>query len=389
MKLLFIFDNTIYSIIKAVFNFITHSKGLYIRLGIILNLFLSSCEVQNIAPQEVKINLAFDSNMVFFIQRSNENRGQYDFLATIDSSIKKAEIKFINELGGTPTDWQALKYNENSKQLSGQFNLVAGGYKQQIRFYNPQNQLISEYFLDQKVSIGEVFATIGHSLVEGQDPYFLMDYDLDWVNMVLWDAIEDTKPNPSFWGKMANSLMNKFQVPIMVYNCGIGGSSSYEWGKSAIGEKFDSGIFDWEKRYPFKFFEDQINTKIKKSGIRAILVIHGENDWDDSEELILESTKLYVQKTRELFNLDKLSFIFAKSLQPLQLANQKQILSAHNRILSEIPYSFNGPDLTLIKDRWDGTHFDFMGLEKAASSWANVFDDNFFKVSSPLLKSME
>ena len=389
MKLLVIFDYYIYPIIKAVFIFFSNSLRLFILLGIILNLFLSSCEVQNIVPQEVKIDLEFDSKMVFFIQRSNENRGHYDFLATINSSIKKAEIKFINELGGSPTDWQALDYNENSRQLSGQFNLVAGGYKQKIRFYNLQNQLISEYFLDQKVSIGEVFATIGHSLVEGQDPYFLMDYDLYWVNMVLWDPIAGTKPNPSFWGKMANSLMNKFQVPILIYNCGIGGSSSYEWGKSAIGEKFDSGIFDWEKRYPYKFFEDRINIKIKKSGIRAILVIHGENDWDDSEELILESTKIYVQKTRELFNLDKLSFIFAKSLQPLQMTNQKQILSAHNRIISEIPYSFQGPDLTLINERWDGTHFDFTGLEKAASAWEKVLDDNFLKASFPLLKTME
>lgn len=72
-------------------------------------------------------------------------------------------------------------------------------------------------------------------------------------------------------------------------------------------------IFDWKLRYPYSLFEKRLVNEISKIGLRGILIAHGENDGLLSENTIVESTKMYIQKTRDLIDAPQLTFSIAKS----------------------------------------------------------------------------
>jgi hypothetical protein len=228
-----------------------------------------------------------------------------------------------------------------------------------------------------------VFAVIGHSIAEGQDPYNLENFDRQWCEVIKWD--EGSKV--SFWGRLADLLKKRFNVPIMIYNTGIGGTTSIHWGNSAWGLPFESAIFDWKQRYPYKFFENRVLNDFPKTGLRGIFILHGENDIDISENNIVEGTKLYVQKTRDLLNKPDLVFWMARSNRGTNDIKEIKVRAAQKRILEEIPNLLVGADLqSLIAPayRHDGTHFNFLGVENAAIKWNEALIDAHFIQTKPL-----
>jgi hypothetical protein len=351
-------------------------------LGLIL--LLNGCKSEDIAPKfiansKVIIDIA---KSIDFAQRNATNEGSITVVGKSDKSFQSAKIKFNSSLGGVSTDWLTLAIDPTTNEFKGKFTLKAGGYYPQIQLFN-DNKVYTDTLLTWNVKVGEVFAVIGHSLAEGQKPYSIENYDPTWCDIVIWQY--DGAIN-NYWGRLAEKLKVKLNVPIRIYNTGIGGTTSEQWGKSAYGLEFYSPIFDWKKRYPYSIFEQRINNDFTKTGLRAIFVQHGENDQSLGENLIVESTKAYIQKTRELLNSTILPFIISKNSFNGSVQDKLKLKTAQDRMLTEIKFTIKGPELESIsgeKYKWDSIHYNNAGLEQAAILWNESLPLSFFTQTTP------
>lgn len=357
-------------------------------LVLFLLFILNACK-----PEEVITPLAEPGTLVTidlaktrkFVQRNEKNEGEVLIVGNCSKPITSAKVKFKNYFSGQETEWLNLIVDE-SNGFKGTFTLKGGGYYPQVVVQN-NGQVLKDTLLPQNFKVGEIFAVIGHSLAEGQSPYTITAYDQQWCEIIKWPG---TNGIDAFWGRFADKLRIKLQVPIMVYNTGIGGSNSYEWGQSAYGLEFQSPLFDWKKRFPYSFFEDRVNNDIPKTGIRAILVMHGENDYALAENQIVESTRAYIEKTRDLLNAPKLTFLIAKSNTNINIPEVAKVKNAQKRMLTEISFTYLGADLETISGstyRWDSIHFNFAGLEEAANRWNDVMTPEFFQQTKPYFRS--
>ncbi|MEY4273918.1 MAG: hypothetical protein RL638_866 [Bacteroidota bacterium] len=354
-------------------------------LLLFLSVFLlSSCEQNGTEPipQNNSTQVSFDiPNCRKFVQRNNNNEGEIFITGSSNTPFTNAKIKFKNFFGGQETGWLPLS-NDGGNKFSGSFTLKGGGYYPQVIIEN-NNQVLEDTLMLWNFKVGEIFAVVGHSLAEGQDPYNLENFDKQWCEVIKWD--EGSKV--AFWGRFADLLKTRLRIPVMVYNTGIGGSTSVHWGNSAFGLPFVSPIFDWKQRYPYKFFENRILNDFPKSGIRGIFIMHGENDIDLTENEIVDATKLYIQKTRDLLNKPDLTFWMAKCNRGTDDPKEIKVRSAQKRILSEIPNVLVGADLqslTAPTYRWDGTHFNMAGVENAAIKWNEALLDAYFSQTIPM-----
>jgi hypothetical protein len=355
--------------------------SIFTLLGLIL--LLNGCKSEDIAPKfpnnsSVIIDKA---NSIDFVQRNSNNEGSITIVGKSDKNFQSAKIKFNSSLGGVSTDWLTLNIDPATNEFKGKFTLKAGGYYPQIQLFK-DNKVYTDTLLTWNVKVGEVFAVIGHSLAEGQRPYTIENYDPTWCDIIIWQY--DGAIN-NYWGRLAEKLKVKLNVPVRIYNTGIGGSSSEQWGKSAYGLSFQSDIFDWKKRYPYWFFEQRCLNDFSKTGLRAIFVEHGENDHGTEENLIIKYTQDYIQKSRDLLSSPQLAFIISKSNFGGTEANISKIRSAQKRMLTEIKNTMEGPDLESVngtKYRWDGIHFNSAGLEEAAIRWDNSLPISYFSTTS-------
>jgi hypothetical protein len=352
-------------------------------MGLIL--LLTACKSQDITPilpnnSKVIIDKV---NSIDFVQRNVNNEGSITIVGKSDKNFQSAKIKFNSSLSGVSTDWLTLAIEPGTNEFKGKFILKAGGYYPQIQLFN-DNKLYTDTLLTWTVKVGEVFAVIGHSLAEGQTPYTIENFDPTWSEILNYSSGNVN----NFWGRLAEKLKIKLNVPIRIYNTGIGGSTSEHWGLSAYGLPFQHPFFDWRGRYPFYLYEKRLVNEISKVGLRGILVIHGENDVLLSENTIVESTKMYIQKTRDLLDAPQLTFSIAKSNTGGTSEPIMKVKSAQKRILTEIKNTLVGADLETLtgeKYRWDGIHFNSAGLEQAAIRWDESLPLSFFTQTSPYI----
>ena len=359
-------------------------KNLSLLPYLVLILLLNGCKSEDITPKFIaNSKVIIDKvNSIDFVQRNTNNEGSITIVGKSDKSFQSAKIKFNSSLGGVSTDWLTLNIDPTTKEFKGKFTLKAGGYYPQIQLFN-DNKIYTDTLLTWNVKVGEVFAVIGHSLAEGQKPYSIENYDPTWCDIVIWQY--DGAIN-NYWGRLAEKLKVKLNVPVRIYNTGIGGSNSEHWALSAYGLPFQHPFFDWKKRYPYSIFEQRVNNDFTKTGLRAIFVQHGENDQSLGENVIVESTKAYIQKTRDLLNSSILTFIISKNNFNGSAQDKLKLKTAQNRMITEIKYTFKGPELESIigeKYKWDLLHYNNAGLEQAAILWDESLTMSFFTQTTP------
>lgn len=357
----------------------------FLALPLSLLLFIS-CQKEETNPSissqgSIQIDAA---NSRTFVQRDLNNQGKIVLVGQSSQSFTSAQVKFKNILGGKESDW--LNLSKEGSKFKGEFVLQAGGYYPEIKLIQDSKTVSDSTLSQSPFKVGEIFAVIGHSLAEGQPPYELTDYDKEWCEIVKYSESNVV----AFWGRLADKLKNRYQVPIRIYSTGIGGSTSEQWGKSALGLEFSSSLFDWKKRYPYSFFENRILSEVPKSGLRAVLVIHGENDATTSMDNIIKYTGVYMDYTREILQSKNLSFMLARSNRGLNKTEDLHVQEAQNIMLKTLPNVIEGANLQSVVGagfRWDGTHFNFAGLEEAARKWDIVFDPKVFNQMMPILRS--
>ena len=350
-------------------------------LGFIL--LLNGCKSEDITPKfSANSKVIIDkANSIDFVQRNTNNEGVITIIGKSDKIFQSAKIKFNSSLGGVSSDWLTLNIDPSTKEFKGKFTLKTGGYYPQIQLLN-DNKVYTDTLLTWNVKVGEVFAVIGHSLAEGQSPYTIENYDPTWASISNYSSEQGN----NFWGRLAEKLKVKLNIPVRIYNTGIGGSTSEHWALSAYGLPFQHPFFDWRGRYPFYLYEKRLVNEISKVGLRGILVLHGENDIGLTENTIVESTKMYIQKTRDLLDAPQLTFSIAKSNTGGTAEPIMKVKSAQRRILNEIKNTVVGADLETLtgdKYRWDGIHFNSAGLEQAAIRWDESLPLSFFTQTTP------
>ncbi|MHA8070896.1 hypothetical protein V7S77_03140 [Aquirufa ecclesiirivi] len=362
-----------------------HRFFTFLAIPLCLSLFISCQKEENNPPTNQQGNIQIDaSNSRTFVQRDLNNQGTIVLVGQSSLSFTSAQVKFKNILGGKESDW--LNLSKEGAQFKGEFALQAGGYYPEIKLMQDSKTVSDTLLTQSPFKVGEVFAVIGHSLAEGQPPYELTDYDKKWCEIIKYSDNNVV----AFWGRLADKLKNRYQVPIRIYSTGIGGSTSEQWGKSALGLEFSSTLFDWKKRYPYSFFENKLLSEVPKSGLRAVLVIHGENDATTSMDNIIKYTGIYMDYTRNILQSKNLNFMLARSNRGLNKTEDLHVQEAQNVILKTFPNVIEGANLQSVVGagfRWDGTHFNFAGLEEAARKWDIVFDPKLFNQMTPILRS--
>jgi hypothetical protein len=327
-----------------------------------------------------KVRVQLDTSMtVDFVQRNNSDKGILPIYFLANHGFESAKIKFKPIYGGKESNWITLDKLDSLK-FGAKIELSSGAYSANL-VLNNGNAVVLDTLLNS-FKIGEIFAVIGHSLAEGQDPYDLKNYDKTKSTVVTWPW----SPNVSFWGRLGELLASKLNVPVLIYNTGLGGSNTVQWGLSSEGMYFEHSYFDWKKRFPYSIFEDRFFKMIPKHGVRAILVMHGENDRDYSEDEIVLNAQRYINFTRNKLNYQKLEFSICRCGNANVFSWYQKVLNSQTRILKETPHTSWGGfvnDLQGNQYRWDGIHLNFAGLEEAAKKWNTALEANFFKNSTP------
>lgn len=326
----------------------------------------------------VKIDTAKTIN---FVQRNNSGTGIIPIAFVASNSFSEAKIKFKPVFGGKETEWINLSKADSLHTL-GKIELLGGAYSANLQLKNGNAIVCDSTF--NYFNVGEIFAVIGHSLAEGIDPYHIRDFDKIKSSVRTWLGNQ----NFSFWGRLGELIANRMKVPVFMHNDGIGGSSTVHWGMSSAGLFFNHAFFSWEKRHPYSAFENDFFKWIPKSGIRAVLVMHGENDRDDSEEDIVLNAKRYINYTREKLKYSKLEFSICRCGNANITNWYQKVLNSQTRIIKEVSNTSWGGfvnDLQGLTYRWDGIHLNFLGMEEAAKKWDAALNDEFFKNSTPYI----
>ncbi|MFM6949257.1 MAG: InlB B-repeat-containing protein [Aquirufa sp.] len=356
---------------------------------------LNSIEKSLIVPMDkpYSINLNFNKKVkvaidtlksINFVQRNNANVGQVPVYFKANASFDNAKIKFKPVFGGKESNWLPL-LKSDSINFGATIELSGGAYSANL-ILQKGNSVVLDTILTNSFKVGEIFAVIGHSLAEGQDPYDLKNYDKTKSTVVTWPW----STNVSMWGRLGELLASKLNVPVLTYNTGLGGSTTVQWGLSSEGLPFEHAFYDWKKRYPYSIFEERFFKYIPKSGVRAILVMHGENDRDNTEDEIVLNAQRYINFTRKKLDYAKLQFSICRCGNPSVFSWYQKVLNSQIRMVNEIPYTSWGGfvnDLQGDQYRWDSVHLNYTGLEEAAKKWDTALDLNFFKNSNPYLSN--
>ncbi len=329
-----------------------------------------------------KITSKIDTSRTLdFVQRNNDGIGIVPLYVKTSAGFEGAKIKFIPTFGGKETQWISLS-KEDSVRIGGKFELTGGTYNANLVINNGNAIVLDTTF--NLIRVGEIFGVIGHSLAEGQDPYELKDFNKTKAKVVPypWNT------NVSFWGRLADLVATKINVPVLIYNTGIGGTSSVQWGLSSEGLYFEHPFFDWTKRYPYSIFENWIFRILSKTGVRAILVVHGENDRNDSENEIVLNTKRYINYTKNKLNYQNLTFSICRCGNENTTSWYQKVLNSQTKIVNEVPNAVWGGFLNDIQGktfRWDEIHFNYAGLEEAAKKWNTALPEAFFRETAPYI----
>lgn len=331
--------------------------------------------------KKIKAGIDIDKSIPF-VQRSNSDKGSVLAYFKSDGGFDAAKVKFKPTFGGKESDWLPL-IKLDSTSFGAKVELSGGSYSANV-ILKKGNAVVLDTLFSNSFKVGEIFGVIGHSLAEGQDPYDLKNYDKIKSTVVTWPW----SSNVSFWGRLGELLASKLNVPVLIYNTGLGGSTTVQWGLSSEGRYFEHAFYDWKKRYPYSIFEGSFFSNIPNRGVRGILVMHGENDFDYLEEDIVVNAKRYINFTRYKLAFPQLQFSICRCGNANAISGYQKVLNSQARIINETPYTNWGGfvnDLQGEQYRWDGIHLNYAGLEEAAKKWNTALDLNFFKNSTPYI----
>jgi len=360
------------------------------------------------------------SNQVF--QRNNFNQGWIyakGFCTNLEIDSLKIIVKNLNSIVASKN---ILVGVDGSFETA--INAPGGNYDVEIlEFYTKgifKNKGIRK--IVSNVGIGEVLVAWGHSFMSGPgvfipsqnplartvsgtfsesvNPFF---QDLSQIPISFKTLSEGVGPfNGDCWflGMLADTLINRLNVPVLVYSAAFGGSNIYMNKKNIDNQPFGftwfwNGAFQ-NNRFPYRIIEAIFQRYVPKTGVRGMIVHHGINDVNPtnaSPNIQTEANFKYELeyvlnniRNNQAFFPDMPFFLsFERSNYPI-------VNNPIQAIINNDPYIFPGVDLR--KPATEGPwrdegygcngcgHFvGTYGLQKYLEFWKDVIPNSFFSTS--------
>ncbi|MEZ0608368.1 DUF11 domain-containing protein [Fibrella sp. WM1] len=366
------------------------------------------------------------------VQRSNDNTASVQIAGSYSVQLDQVEGRFVSLQGGQTTAWATLQMNPVNGQFNGTLTAQGGWYRIEIRGKR-NGQIVGTSSLAH-FGIGEVFAIYGHSNAQGStcngtnecdspggatdervvkvrldinqrfhtyeqtgDPQYLPDPVFEqWVT---GQGAAPFHGEPWLWARMGDFLVQKLGVPVLLYGAGFGGTSIHMTYLSMNNQYFEHGFCRWDLQMPYANLRNLMNLYVPSTGIRGILVIHGENDRDKSQEDIRMYFRESMKQIRQKLNKNQLAWVIAVSSYVSMRhdhVRNAQLLSVAD--INNDPAQakvYLGPDLDPpvgttgpTPYRPDGAHYSTSGQLYYAQLWADNLTANnnaFFTTSTPYL----
>lgn len=313
---------------------------------------------------------------------------------------------------GVATKWTAISLLPGRKGFSGYLKGEGGWYRLEIRYKTGRLSRWRPGGGVDRVGIGEVFVVVGHSVAQGGDINLEGASD-DRVNTIRLNSKEKRfdslylstgdpqylpEPKfshagngiahapfghgPYFWSKFGERLVQKENVPVLIFNAAFGGTSLEHWAKSARGLQFEHGFVRSAIRMPYINLRNALTKYVTITGIRALLSDQGQNDAGEKNAATIEANyRVFVEQARHDLGYPELAVVINRQSPGV---NYPAVRTAQERMLKE-PNYFTGPDYDRlsVEDRYDGIHLSESGMRKAAVMWAEALTPAFFRNSRP------
>lgn len=342
------------------------------------------------------------------VQQNLADEGEVLIIGYSDTVAQDIQVKFVPfaPSTGVTTQWESCEiYNDAGETKFRHVAVVtAGWYNLKVRMFQDGN--VTDSVTISKVGVGEVFVISGQSNAQGQ-PFNNSSKATDKyerVSIILgYDEEMDTGPSFDYyplesgyviypvgfsswcWGELGDSIVSRFNVPVMFLNAAWGGTSSEDWAKSIDGtaQKEPSRGY-----IPYRVLQRTLQFYRNIFGFRAVLWHQGESDTFQTLPPYFKNIKKVIETTRTQVN-GNLPWVVSKVSYILSLTNQK-VLDDQQRLISELPMVFAGPYTDTIQNvRDDNIHFtnnnNKKGLGKLAKAWNQALTDSFFLNAQPLL----
>lgn len=366
------------------------------------------------------------------VQRSNENTASVQIAGSYSAQLDQVEGRFVSLQGGQTTAWSTIQTNPVNGQFNGLLTAQGGWYRIEIRGKR-NGQVVGTSSLAH-FGIGEVLAIYGHSNAQGStcngtnecdspggatdervvkirlvDDQRLRTYEQTGDPQYLPDLLfEQWTPEYGaapfnggvwLWGRLGDLLVQKLGVPVLFYGAGFGGTSIHLTYLSMNNQYFEHGFCRWDLQMPYANLRNLMNLYVPSTGIRGVLVIHGENDRDKPQEDIKLYYREVMKQCRQKLNKSQLAWVIA--LSSYAGARHENVRNAQYQAVVEMNNDptqakvFMGPDLDppagttgSTPYRPDGVHYSTQGQLYYAQLWADNLTANnnaFFTTSSPYL----
>jgi uncharacterized repeat protein (TIGR01451 family) len=375
-------------------------------------------------PALAQIKVTYPANRMI-IQRSNDNQATVQIAGSYAQPLDAVEARVVARVAGqgTSTNWATLQASPGNGQFNGTLVARGGWYRVEVRGLR-NGQVVATDSVP-RFGVGEVFAIMGHSNAQGSSciingvdkcptregavddrvtvvglttgtPEFYQ-YEqtantailpgLAFTQMTTFSGISPFAKVAWCWGRMGDVLAQRINVPILIYNAGFGGSNMEYNYKAAYDIPFEHGFINYSIRMPFVNTRNLMNLYVPSTGIRAMLVLHGENDRANTTETITSHYYGVIEKVKSEFNKPDLAWIIALSSTvngPFENVRSAQYQVSHNPGYR----TYQGPDLDVVlpgEDRPDGVHYSPSGQYKVGTLWADAITDQYLQSITPYM----
>ncbi len=356
------------------------------------------------------------------IQRNSTNQATVQIAGSYNQVLDAVEARAVVRVAGqgTTTAWSTIQTNPTNGQFTGSINVTGGWYKIQVRGRTGGTIVASDSVT--RFGVGEVFAIIGHSNAQGSgcwidgvdqcytgpgaaddrvsvvalnqnsapfqqylntaDTHYLPG--LAFSQLLQYSGSSPFAQDAGIWGPMGDQLVQRINVPVLLYNAGFGGTTIQMNYWAAYDIPFQHGFCRYDLRMPYANLRNLMNLYIPTTGIRAVLIQHGENDRNNPTDSTYKYYTKVIDKVRTEFNKPNLGFIVAIS--SFVGVRHDNVRSAQSQVINRANYNaFRGPDLdsiTTTADRPDGLHFSPAGQANAGNRWAAAINNVWSSITS-------
>jgi len=358
------------------------------------------------------------------IQRDNDNWATVQIAGSFAQPLDAVESRVVARQSGqgTSTDWAVLQANPANGQFNGTLRVRGGWYTIEVRGLRNGQVVATDNV--QRFGVGEVFAIVGHSNAQGSgcfingidycptmegavdDRVTVVAVDQSTPEFQEYENTADTRYLPGlgfsklltysgmspfakvswFWGYMGDQLVQRINVPVLLYNAGFGGTNMEHNYKAANDIPFEHGFCKYSLRMPFVNLRNLMNLYVPSTGIRAILLQHGENDRGNSTADIIMHHYGTIDKLRQEYP-DKQNLAWIVALSSFVSGRFENVRLAQRTVYSRPGYkTYLGPDLDVIsslEDRPDGIHYSPVGQRKVGALWAAALNNDTLQAAQP------